>query len=162
NTEPYTNLMNIDRADSSAGKPEADSLLATGANRNDGDAPNGPPTRSGAPTLSRRSFVKQVLAAGATANAVVLSSGVAVSEAKAAPGALPLPALAAQRRQDAYGIRQQAALHQFSQPVAAHPDNGDEDLYPTKIGSFSKGLPHNQLGEVDLNAYNALLTALSS
>ncbi len=154
--------MNIDRADSSARKPEADSLLATGANRNEGDAPNGPPTRSGAPTLSRRSFVKQVLAAGATANAVVLSSGVGVSEAKAAPGAIPAPALAAQRRQNAYGIRQQAALYQFSQPVVTHPDNGDEDLYPTKIGNFTKGLPHNQLGEVDLNAYNALLTALSS
>src|SRR5439155_8161270 len=31
-----------------------------------------------------------------------------------------------------------------------------------KIGSYSKALPHNQLGEVDLNAYGALLTALAT
>src|SRR5439155_544382 len=31
-----------------------------------------------------------------------------------------------------------------------------------KIGSYSKALPHNQLGEVDPNAYSALLTALST
>ncbi|HYE64624.1 MAG TPA: vanadium-dependent haloperoxidase, partial [Pyrinomonadaceae bacterium] len=34
--------------------------------------------------------------------------------------------------------------------------------YQNKIGSYSKGLPHNNLGEVDLNAYQALVGALTS
>ncbi|MBI4526214.1 MAG: vanadium-dependent haloperoxidase [Deltaproteobacteria bacterium] len=44
----------------------------------------------------------------------------------------------------------------------AHPDNGDEALYPNKIATYSKGLPHNALGEVDLTAYKAMVRALSA
>lgn len=40
------------------------------------------------------------------------------------------------------------------------PNNGDELLYPNRIGSYSKGLPHNSNGEVDSAAYTALLDAL--
>jgi hypothetical protein len=40
--------------------------------------------------------------------------------------------------------------------------NGDEALYPNKIANYSKGLPHNTLGEVDSSAYGALLQALST
>src|SRR5262249_31013006 len=43
-----------------------------------------------------------------------------------------------------------------------HPNNQDEDLYPNKLGNFSKGLPHNDDGTVVLSAYNALLQALNS
>ena len=41
-----------------------------------------------------------------------------------------------------------------------HPKNGDEDLYPDKIGNYSKGLPHNSDGTVVVSAYNSLLLAL--
>ena len=41
-------------------------------------------------------------------------------------------------------------------------NNGDEGLYVNKIGSYSKGLPHQANGEVDLNAYYALLNALTT
>lgn len=41
-------------------------------------------------------------------------------------------------------------------------NNGDEGLYPNKIGNYSKGLPHQANGEVDLNAYNALVNALAT
>ena len=41
--------------------------------------------------------------------------------------------------------------------------NGDEYLYPSRIGNFSKTLPHDAItGEVDPAAYNALLAALDS
>jgi hypothetical protein len=40
------------------------------------------------------------------------------------------------------------------------PTNGDEALYPNKIGNYSKGLPHQSNGEVVLSAYNLLLDAL--
>ncbi len=69
---------------------------------------------------------------------------------------------ARKRRQEAYRIRQEAALFQKNLPLPDHPSNGDEDLYPNKIGNYSKGLPHNQLGEVDLNAFNSLIMALST
>jgi membrane-associated phospholipid phosphatase len=67
-----------------------------------------------------------------------------------------------QRRQHAYRVRHQAALYHRTLPLPAHRSNGDEDRYPNKIASFSKGLPHNPLGEVDLAAYTALLNALST
>jgi membrane-associated phospholipid phosphatase len=67
-----------------------------------------------------------------------------------------------QRRQHAYQVRRQAALYHRTLPLPDHRANGDEDRYPNKIASFSKGLPHNALGEVDLTAYTALLNALSS
>jgi hypothetical protein len=72
------------------------------------------------------------------------------------------PVSARQRRQEAFRVRQKAALFQRDLPLPGHPCNGDENLYPNKIGNYSKGLPHNQLGEVNLNTYNALIRALST
>ncbi len=46
--------------------------------------------------------------------------------------------------------------------MAVQLTNGDEQLYPNLIGNFSKGLPHNSLGEVDRSAYSALLSALDA
>ena len=46
--------------------------------------------------------------------------------------------------------------------MPSHSDNGDEALYPTKIGNYSKGLPHNAFGEVDLVAYGKLHAAVTS
>jgi hypothetical protein len=43
-----------------------------------------------------------------------------------------------------------------------HPNNDDENLYPNKLGSYSKGLPHNDDGTVVLSAYEALLKAVNS
>ncbi len=55
-----------------------------------------------------------------------------------------------------------AATTRGKQPAPALPTNGDEDTYPTKIASYSKGLPHNDRGEVELPAYNAFLKALTT
>ncbi|NJN19212.1 MAG: vanadium-dependent haloperoxidase [Oscillochloris sp.] len=43
-----------------------------------------------------------------------------------------------------------------------HQNNNDEQRFPNRIGNFSKGLPHNQRGEVLPDAYNAFLQALRS
>ena len=56
-----------------------------------------------------------------------------------------------------YRISRANALNGISLPP--HENNGDENLYPSKIGNFSKGLPHNNIGEVDVTAYSALFTA---
>jgi len=67
-----------------------------------------------------------------------------------------------QRRSKARRVRRDAADLAYAVPVPNHQNNGDDDLYPDKIGSYSKGLPHNAFGEVDLAAYSAFCTALAS
>ncbi|MGQ0838123.1 vanadium-dependent haloperoxidase [Actinokineospora sp.] len=43
-----------------------------------------------------------------------------------------------------------------------HVNNGEENTYPDYLGNFTKGLPHNEFGEVDRQAYRQLLRALAS
>ncbi len=67
-----------------------------------------------------------------------------------------------QRRRRAQQLRQQAAVFQANNGTQEHPNNGDDEFYANKIGSFSKGLPHNNLGEVNSQAYRSLIRALTS
>ncbi|HEX8708632.1 MAG TPA: hypothetical protein VF723_10355 [Pyrinomonadaceae bacterium] len=67
---------------------------------------------------------------------------------------------AQQRRQLAFEIRNQAAMNEKRRELIIHKSNGDEELYPNRIANYSKCLPHSQLGEVDKNAYDALLFAV--
>jgi hypothetical protein len=84
--------------------------------------------------------------------------------------ALPAPRLFAgnkllspsERRDRAYTVRSDAAVFQRDAAQNSSAGNGDEELYSNRIASYTKGLPHNDLGEVDLAAYNALLRALGS
>ncbi|MBD2534436.1 vanadium-dependent haloperoxidase [Nostoc flagelliforme FACHB-838] len=62
----------------------------------------------------------------------------------------------------AYRVRLEAAALERNIPIPAHPTNGDEERYPNKIGSDSRGLPHNERGEVKLEAYNSLTKALTT
>jgi len=66
------------------------------------------------------------------------------------------------RIQDAFQVRKNAAKAQRDAVFLGHPTNGDEARYPSKIASFSKGLPHDKLGVVRPEAYQALVSALSS
>lgn len=68
----------------------------------------------------------------------------------------------AERRHRAFVIRRDAAIYQRDVPPTPSVSNGDDEAYANRIASFTKGLPHNDLGEVDLNAYNAYLQALNS
>lgn len=70
------------------------------------------------------------------------------------------PRISGEERADrSFQIRVEAAQAERNVPIPPHPDNGDETAYPTRIGNFSKGLRHNDRGEVDPVAYNALLAA---
>ncbi|MDQ3934138.1 MAG: vanadium-dependent haloperoxidase [Actinomycetota bacterium] len=66
------------------------------------------------------------------------------------------------RRKRARRVRESAARFAFDQPHPEQLDNGDEERFPTRIASYTKGLPHNAQGEVDGAAYDALLTAIES
>ena len=67
-----------------------------------------------------------------------------------------------QRRNRARRAREQAAKFAFKQPHPEQRDNGDEERFPTRFASYSKGLPHDAQGEVDAAAYDALLAAIAS
>ncbi|MDR4512954.1 MAG: vanadium-dependent haloperoxidase [Nitrososphaeraceae archaeon] len=66
------------------------------------------------------------------------------------------------RKKQAFYIRHNAA--KFERDISSIPNynNGDEYLYKNKIASFSKTLPHNNLGEVDLKAYSKFIHALET
>lgn len=70
------------------------------------------------------------------------------------------PGPAAARRQASYQVRLEAAQQNFDLPLANHVTNGDERRYLDRIGNYSKGLPHNAFGEVDVAAYGILLDAV--
>jgi hypothetical protein len=78
-----------------------------------------------------------------------------VADGRAAP-------IAYGRRERAQQIRNHAAQIAADRPHAPQSPNDDEQRYPSRIGNYSKGLPHNQRGEVLPEAYAALLTALAS
>jgi len=67
-----------------------------------------------------------------------------------------------ERAYKAYKLRARAALRNLLEPLPQHPNNGDENSLNNHINSYSKGLPHNQYGEVDNNAYQLMLNALST
>ena len=67
-----------------------------------------------------------------------------------------------ERAEQAFELRVQQARVQRAEPLPEHPANGDEDLYPTKFANFSKGLPHDAVGEVTLSAYHRLIDAVTS
>src|SRR2546430_16042668 len=110
---------------------------------------------------TRRTFLRQVVGLATASTAFGIPFGIEHSEADPEADRHG-PADDHQRREQAFQIRRAAAQFEKDQPIPAHISNGDEQLYPKKIGNFSKGLPHNNLGEVDLAAYGTRLHALSS
>ena len=64
------------------------------------------------------------------------------------------------RRNAAYQSRLDAAQAQRAQFECSKTPNGDEESLPAAINSYSKGLPHNALGEVSGSAYQTLRFAL--
>ena len=59
-------------------------------------------------------------------------------------------------------MRREAAERAYFATSYHHNTNNDEHLYSNKIASFSKTLPHNSLGEVNLNVYSAYYKAVES
>lgn len=64
-----------------------------------------------------------------------------------------------QFRQKAHQVRVSVADANQAVAIPPHPTNGDEERYPNKIGSDTRALPHNERGEVDLQAYQSAIKA---
>src|SRR5437868_13510807 len=50
------------------------------------------------------------------------------------------------RRKQAFKVRRDAAAEQRDLPLPTELANGDELTFSSRIGSYAKGLPHNDLG----------------
>jgi hypothetical protein len=108
--------------------------------------------------LSRRQAM--LAAAGVTTVAVAASAnGAPINDSAGDLG---------ERRRAARGLRASLAEYYSHRPIRHHPANGDEEDYrganglPRYLGNYSKGLPHNDNGEVDYASYQVLLNALRS
>ncbi|MBZ5661599.1 MAG: vanadium-dependent haloperoxidase [Acidobacteriia bacterium] len=67
------------------------------------------------------------------------------------------------RAESSERIRQEVAERESNVRIPDHQDNGDEALYPSKIGNYSKNLKHDPTtGEVDPAAYQAMIGAIST
>jgi hypothetical protein len=120
-------------------------------------------TNANQPT--RRKFLGTVGAAGAAtiaASAIGLEPLVGGTRTSALANAVGDSAL--QRANECARIRRDAAQAGLlaTSPKLRHQTNADDEIYPNKIGSYSKGLPHNPDGTVVVSAYNALVRALST
>jgi len=117
-------------------------------------------------SLSRRTFLGNVGGATLVAGVVGMSSLLETQGTKA--GEIQQrtcelgPTAGVERADKAFQIRRQAAEYEKNLPLPKHPCAGDEAFYLNKIANYSKALPHNDLGEVDLNAYQALILALTT
>lgn len=74
------------------------------------------------------------------------------------------PLLGDARSRAATELRKEAAERQRRAFSTKHPNNQDEEQFSNQnfIGSFTKGLPHDQNGEVNSGAYKILIQALKS
>lgn len=108
---------------------------------------------------NRRTFLSSVGAATVAAGVIGVEPLLQTerSTAQAASGSNQRANQCAKLRRDAATAGLQATPQNLQ-----HPDNNDEELYPDKIGSYSKGLPHNNDGTVVASAYAALVQAINS
>jgi len=107
--------------------------------------------------MTRRSFIGTI-GVGATLASVGTSL---ISLTEPAEAATAAPTLARKRRTAARKCRTSAAQMAYARGVVLPSPNNEEVDYPY-VANFSKGLPHNNLAEVDPTAYAALLKALST
>jgi hypothetical protein len=127
--------------------------------------PSHPDSKNDINSSSRRQFLS---AAGGFTAATLAADAMGLPSLTRAPGksakayrqstSLSLQERAAR----ALEIRKRAAIFQLTRDFPEPQDNGDEDRFPAGLVSFSKGLPHNKLGEVDPNAYRRLVQAINS
>jgi hypothetical protein len=112
--------------------------------------------------VSRRGFLGGLGGAAAAAAVGALAVEPLLPGGGRAAADLVGPLTGSARLDEAYRRRLEAADRMLGDGMPAQSDNGDEARYPNRIGSYSKGLPHDALGVVDGAAYDAFLAALAS
>jgi hypothetical protein len=100
---------------------------------------------------------------GAMTEQPVATPGSAIFDRFNLPAGVPARRIE-ERRLAALGTRQQVAQLNTERTHATHVNNDDEINYPTVglIGSYSKGLRHDSLGDPEPHSYSSLVRALES
>jgi hypothetical protein len=107
--------------------------------------------------LGRAGSVAATLAAGALTGPAVASA----QQAGLMDGAAAPPGVTNRRVMEALQLRLGIAMQDASVPAAVNVNNGDDASYPDKGGTFTKGLPHDNFGRVDLTSYGTFKSALA-
>jgi hypothetical protein len=107
----------------------------------------------GSPPLSRRALLGAGASAGFVSAAIGYGAGLQPSTVHAAGPP--------ERQLAAFHIRQSAAQTYLHDAAPMNKSNGDEARYADKRASFSKTLPHNEAGEVDVEAFKTFVSILS-
>jgi len=68
----------------------------------------------------------------------------------------------AARADESQEIRINAANRERAVRIPNHPTNGDQIRYPDQANTYTKCLPHDNFGRVDLNAFATLVHALNT
>ena len=113
-------------------------------------------------TTSRRKFIGRVGSAAAASLAVSATglSSLAQSASAQSTSSSSSSNGGTQRAQESYMIRVAAARGELAVPTPPEITNGDEQRYSNRIGNFSKGLTHNNIGEVTPASYGSFLNAI--
>ncbi len=115
-------------------------------------------------TVSRRKFFGKLGSAAVGAAAIGAAAPLIDKKASVA-AAVPKggSTFYEQRALASYNYRVTCARNNYSVPAGFDRfNNGDEQLYPSRIASYSKALPHQSNGEVVPAAYDAFLAAIAS
>ena len=105
-------------------------------------------------------FIVTMLAAtlaGVALNSAAAQSASSNSTSVAAPQSVTNP-----RVLQAFELRVKEAVRDSLVHAASNVSNGDLERYADKGGTFTKALPHDSFGRVDLSAFSALTTALAT
>src|SRR5215469_12811311 len=114
-----------------------------------------------APTgMTRRAFIGQMGATAGIVTAVLARPSVASGQFVFSTSAASR--LRTRRLREAFGLRVREATQDALVPPAVNVNNGDTALYADKGGTYTKGLPHDSSGRVNLNAFATFTDALSS
>jgi len=114
--------------------------------------------------VSRRKFLGGLggAAAVAAASGVIGLEPLANAATGSAVEAAKVPTPSDIRRKAAWQMRKNMGDYWWSQGNVAHVTNGDEQKWESRIGNYSKSLPHNEFGEVDSDAYDSFLKAIQT
>ena len=112
---------------------------------------------------TRRAFLGKIGAAATVGAAALGAPAVASAQSggRANASGVELPAgVSDERVVQAFELRVGEAIHDAQVPPARNLNNGDDALYPDKAGTYTKCLPHDSFGRVDLGAYASFKKAL--
>jgi PAP2 superfamily len=124
-----------------------------------GQLPKLPKLNSASPlAVSRRSLLETGVSAGMVA-AVGAGAALRVAPASAAD---PASTGRSARQLAVFHMRQGAAQAYLDEAAPTHMSDGDEARCRDKRASFAKTLPHNEAGEVDVEAFKTFISIISS